>query len=67
MNAAFKAFDKDRSGSIDVDELKEVLANYASIPDDLWDDVLRSVDDDASGKINLDEFITMMKNIFAKL
>lgn len=64
LNTAFKAFDKDRSGTIDVVELKESLASYANIPEDLWDAVLREVDDDASGKINLEEFITMLKNIF---
>lgn len=41
-----------------------MLANYAHIPDDLWDRVLSDVDEDGSGKLNLDEFIIMMRKVF---
>jgi Ca2+-binding EF-hand superfamily protein len=47
-----------------VSELKEVLSKYASISDELWDRVLANVDEDGSGKLNLDEFIIMMRNVF---
>jgi Ca2+-binding EF-hand superfamily protein len=41
-----------------------VLAKYAKIPDDLWDEILKDVDEDGSGKLNLDEFILMMRKVF---
>ena len=65
LSAAFHGLDQDRSNTLDLNELEQVLAKYAKIPDDMWERVLRDVDDDGSGKLNLDEFIIMMRNIFS--
>lgn len=36
LNTAFKTLDKDRSGTLDIDELKEALSKYAVIADEIW-------------------------------
>ncbi|XP_010539953.1 PREDICTED: calcium-dependent protein kinase 10 [Tarenaya hassleriana] len=59
---AFMFFDKDNSGHIEMDELREALADDAGEPDDnVLNDIMREVDTDKDGRINYDEFVAMMK------
>lgn len=58
LAAAFKYFDKDGSGFIELDELREALG-----PGDqqVIQDIIRDVDTDQDGRISYQEFELMMK------
>jgi len=65
LQAAFKLFDKDGSGSISADEIKQVLGfgkggsgDEASI-----NAILKQVDENGDGDISFDEFVHMMKSL----
>jgi calcium-dependent protein kinase len=63
LEAAFKMFDKDGSGLITKDEIKEVLVVGASIDESAINDVIKQVDENGDGEISFEEFCLMMKNI----
>ncbi|XP_022736376.1 calcium-dependent protein kinase 10-like [Durio zibethinus] len=59
---AFMFFDKDGSGYIELDELREALADESGEADiDALNDIMREVDTDKDGRISYDEFVAMMK------
>ncbi|GJS32406.1 calcium-dependent protein kinase 29 [Tanacetum coccineum] len=58
---AFQFFDKDNSGFITRDELKHSMTQYGMGDEETIDEVLDDVDTDKDGKINYDEFVTMMR------
>ncbi|XP_021285515.1 calcium-dependent protein kinase 10-like [Herrania umbratica] len=59
---AFMFFDKDGSGYIELDELREALADESGEADvDVLNDIMREVDADKDGCISYDEFVAMMK------
>ncbi|KAI9174394.1 hypothetical protein LWI28_016665 [Acer negundo] len=59
---AFMFFDKDGSGYIELDELREALADESGETDvDVLNDIMREVDTDKDGNISYDEFVAMMK------
>ncbi|WCJ35991.1 calcium-dependent protein kinase 1 [Euphorbia peplus] len=59
---AFMFFDKDGSGYIEIDELREALADeYGETDNDVLHDILREVDTNKDGCISYEEFVTMMK------
>ncbi|CAH2036917.1 unnamed protein product [Thlaspi arvense] len=59
---AFMFFDKDGSTYIELDELREALADELGEPDvSVLNDIMREVDTDKDGRINYDEFVAMMK------
>ena len=41
LKAAFRIFDKDNSGGIDMDELKEVFRNSGDISDEVFKEMIR--------------------------
>jgi calcium-dependent protein kinase len=49
--AAFKIFDKDDSGTITADEIREVLGGAASLSDQAVSDIIRQVDENNDGLI----------------
>mmetsp|Transcript_40898 Transcript_40898/g.97199 ORF Transcript_40898/g.97199 Transcript_40898/m.97199 type:complete len:155 (-) Transcript_40898:100-564(-) len=58
---AFRAFDRDGSGTIDSKELKQVLNALGQNPtDEEVFNMIREVDDDESGEIELDEFMMVV-------
>ena len=65
LQAAFKMFDKDGSGIISADEIKEVLqfggANELSAA--AVDQIIKQVDENGDGEISFEEFVIMMKKI----
>ncbi|KAI4343826.1 hypothetical protein L6164_011131 [Bauhinia variegata] len=62
FHKAFKFFDKDGSGYIELDELREVLADESGEAEaDVVNDIMREVDTDKDGRISYDEFVAMMK------
>ncbi|KAI3873012.1 hypothetical protein MKX03_024709 [Papaver bracteatum] len=59
---AFMFFDKDGSGFIEMDELREALTDESGKTDDeVLNDILREVDTDKDGRISYEEFVAMMK------
>eukprot|EP00252_Welwitschia_mirabilis_P021501 TRINITY_DN5531_c0_g1_i2.p2 TRINITY_DN5531_c0_g1~~TRINITY_DN5531_c0_g1_i2.p2 ORF type:complete len:196 (+),score=62.35 TRINITY_DN5531_c0_g1_i2:2100-2687(+) len=62
LHKAFKFFDKNESGYIEVDELKEALSDdVSSIDIEVLNDIVREVDTDKDGRISYEEFVAMMK------
>jgi len=61
--AAFNMFDKDGSGGISADEIKEVLGVGSNICDSHWKDIIEEVDLNGDGEITLDEFVKMMQKL----
>lgn len=59
---AFMFFDKDGSGFIELDELRDGLADESGETDIVVaNDIMRDVDSDKDGRISYDEFVAMMK------
>jgi Ca2+-binding EF-hand superfamily protein len=53
-------FDKDNSGSISKEEIKQVLGFGQSVASDEISKVMSQVDDDGNGQISFAEFEKMM-------
>lgn len=65
---AFLQYDKDRSGSIDQWELKEVLEAMGQSPtDEELFQMINDVDDNASGSIDFAEFLKVVEKQKARL
>ncbi|KAJ6405963.1 hypothetical protein OIU84_013852 [Salix udensis] len=58
---AFQYFDKDGSGFITRDELRQAMAQYGMGDEATIDEVIEDVDTDKDGKINYEEFASMMR------
>ncbi|KAG5019782.1 hypothetical protein AAZX31_06G180600 [Glycine max] len=62
FHKAFKFFDKDGNGYIELRELEEALADESGETDaDVLNDIMREVDTDKDGRISYEEFVAMMK------
>ncbi|XP_077220002.1 calcium-dependent protein kinase 29 [Tasmannia lanceolata] len=57
---AFQFFDKDGSGFITRDELRQAMTEYGMGDDATINEVINDVDTDNDGRINYDEFVAMM-------
>lgn len=60
MRAAFKMFDKDGSGTISKDEIKEALGG---LDEKLVEEIIREVDQNNDGEISFEEFEKMMNKM----
>lgn len=58
--AAFRAYDKDKSGTISVAEIKEFLGAGEETLDSTWGKILNSVDTNGDGVIDFTEFKSLM-------
>ena len=56
LQAAFKMFDKDNSGSISADEIKQVLGFGQSLSEQAVNDIIKQVDENGDGEISFEEF-----------
>lgn len=62
FHRAFMYFDKDESGYIELDELRDALADESAETDnDVLTEIMREVDTDKDGRISYEEFVAMMK------
>lgn len=66
LKQAFQLFDKDGSGSISSEEVKEILCSGQKIDDKVWEEVIKEVDGDGNGEIDFEEFATMMQKLLTK-
>lgn len=66
LQAAFKMFDKDGSGIISGDEIREVLAfgGTNQMSKESIDAIIKQVDENGDGEISYEEFVDMMKKAF---
>ena len=61
IRSAFELFDRDNSGSIDSHELKDAMkALGIYLTKDETVELLKRVDRDGSGQVELDEFMALM-------
>lgn len=61
LKAAFRAFDKDCSGYITADELRQVMTSLGEqLTDEEIEEMIREADNDGDGQINYQEFVQMM-------
>ena len=51
LEAAFRMFDKDNSGTISPDEIKDVLGFSSDVSQDQLDDIIKEVDINGDGEI----------------
>ena len=65
LQAAFKMFDKDGSGVISPDEIKEVLSFGGSnaLNKSQLEAIVKQVDENGDGEISFEEFCDMMKKL----
>ncbi|KAG2611903.1 hypothetical protein PVAP13_4KG154415 [Panicum virgatum] len=62
LHKAFAYFDRNESGYIEIDELRESLAeDLGQNHEEVINAIIRDVDTDKDGKISYDEFVAMMK------
>ncbi|XP_020096095.1 calcium-dependent protein kinase 20-like [Ananas comosus] len=62
LRKAFAYFDQNRSGYIEIEELRDSLADdLGPNHEEVIDAIIRDVDTDKDGKISYEEFATMMK------
>lgn len=59
---AFKFFDENGNGTIEVEELKHALTDGAFITEDLVNEIMTQMDKNGDGKIDLDEFEDLLVN-----
>jgi Ca2+-binding EF-hand superfamily protein len=61
LTQAFKIIDKDGSGMITIDELKEAFDTQGTKKDQqLWLDIMKEVDKNNDNQISLEEFMDSM-------
>jgi calcium-dependent protein kinase len=56
----FQLFDKDKSGQISKDELKNMLGGADNISDEVWAELIKEVDANGDGEIGFNEFRDML-------
>jgi calcium-dependent protein kinase len=66
LRAAFSVYDKDNSGTISIDEIKSVLGMGKNISDEVWDQIVKEVDENGDGEISFEEFTIMMRQLLLK-
>jgi calcium-dependent protein kinase len=65
LMAAFRTFDLDNDGVISVEEIREILGWFTST-DEYISELVRQVDVNGDGKIDVKEFTEMMNNCFCR-
>lgn len=63
LEAAFNLFDRDGSGTISANEIKEVLGVGKNIDEKVWNAIVMEVDGNGDGEISFTEFKTMMQKL----
>lgn len=57
---AFRAFDLDNNGGISAEELKNILGRYHHHEASVWEELIKEVDANGDGEIDLQEFLGLM-------
>ena len=66
LKMAFDSFDRDASGKISLEELKETVMVRGGEEDSaVWTELVRQIDTSGDGEVDFDEFTLMMKSALA--
>ena len=60
LESAFKAYDRDKSGTISLSEIKDFLGGQGTSFDNVWKKILHDADTNGDGVIDLEEFKNIM-------
>lgn len=63
LRQAFRVYDKDDSGSISCDEIKETLGVGKRISEAAWNEIVKEVDANGDGEVSFEEFKEMMRKL----
>lgn len=63
LKQAFRVYDKDDSGSISVDEIRDTLGVGKRISVEAWNEIVKEVDANGDGEVSFDEFKIMMRSL----
>ena len=63
LKRSFDMFDRDKSGKISANELKQVLSGSNEENKDVWKNIIKDIDLDGDGEISYYEFRQMMYNL----
>lgn len=66
LRTAFDHFDKNKSGYINVTEIKALLDQGRMIDDKVWRNMIKDVDLNGDGEISYPEFEKMMEDLITK-
>lgn len=66
MKIAFDHFDKNKSGSINIQELKQLLDQGRHIDDSVWKAMIAEADINGDGEVSYNEFEKMMEGLINK-
>ncbi|KAK4773047.1 hypothetical protein SAY87_028066 [Trapa incisa] len=61
LNKAFEFFDQNQSGFIEIEELRDALADEVDTSEEVISAIMHDVDTDKDGRISYEEFAVMMK------
>lgn len=67
LKQAFSYYDKDKSGSISLSEIRDVLGGGQNLSDAVWKQVVSEVDADGNGEVDFEEFKSMMQKMMLPL
>ena len=62
LQIAFNLFDKDKSGTISINEIKGILGGEDR--DSQFEDIIKEVDMNGDGEIDINEFTMMMAKVY---
>ncbi len=65
LEYAFKSFDRDGSGKINLNEIKAIFNNSTVKDDNIFEKMIKEADDNNDGEISLEEFKTLMIKFFS--
>lgn len=65
LELAFKSFDKDGSGKINLKEIKLIFNNTAIKDDNVFQNMISEADNNHDGEISLEEFKALMVSFFS--
>jgi len=65
LELAFKTFDRDGSGKINLNEIKCIFDNSKVKDDKIFEAMLSEADDNHDGEISLEEFKALMLKFFS--
>lgn len=64
LELAFKSFDKDGSGKINLNEIKAIFNNSSVKDDKVFQSMISDADNNDDGEISLEEFKALMLGFF---
>jgi calcium-dependent protein kinase len=65
LELAFKSFDRDGSGKINLNEIKAIFNNSTVKDEKIFESMIKEADNNNDGEISFDEFKTLMIKFFS--